>query len=65
MGHVAGDAIYLQIRNELDSGSHDVATWTRAQGDSEGNAERAKALYIKYRAERLRAASRGLPTPNS
>lgn len=52
------DATYEKIDQELKTDNLDRATWTRAQGDAEGNAERAKALYIKYRAQRLLAASR-------
>ena len=52
------DATYEKLDQELATDNLDRATWTRAQGDAEGNAERAKALYIKYRAQRLLAASR-------
>ena len=52
------DAIYERIDRELRADNLDRATWARAQGDAEGNADRAKALYIKYRAQRLIAASR-------
>lgn len=52
------DAIYEKIDQELKTDNLDRATWTRAQGDAEGNAERTKALYIKYRAQRLLAANR-------
>jgi len=54
----AVDAIYEAIDEELKTDNLDRATWTRAQGDAEGNAERTKALYIKYRAQRLLTASR-------
>jgi Protein of unknown function (DUF2569) len=52
------DATYERIDQELKADNLDRATWTRAQGDAGGNAERAKSLYIKYRAQRLLAASR-------
>lgn len=56
------DATYEKIDQELKTDNLDRATWTRAQGDAEGNAERAKALYIRYRAQRLLAASRDKKT---
>jgi hypothetical protein len=52
----ASDAIYVQIDQELRTNNLDRAIWTRALGDGEGSEERAKALYIKYRAQRLTAS---------
>lgn len=48
-----GDAVYAQIDDELETKRIDRPTWIRAEGDAEGNAERTRALYIKYRAQRL------------
>lgn len=61
----AVDATYEKIDHELKTDELDRATWTRAQGDAEGNAERTKALYIKYRAQRLLAASPDGPVVKS
>lgn len=57
------DATYERIDQELQTGNLDRATWTRAQGDAEGDTERTKALYIKYRGQRLLEASRAEPSP--
>jgi hypothetical protein len=56
------DATYERIDQELQTGNLDRATWTRAQGDAEGDTERTKALYIKYRGQRL-LERRGLVQP--
>ena len=53
------DAMYERIDEELKTDNLDRATWTRAQGDADGNSERAKSLYIKYRAQRLLADDEG------
>jgi hypothetical protein len=47
------DATYEKIDQELATQNLDRATWTRALGDAEGNPEVTKALYIKYRAQRM------------
>lgn len=40
---------YRQIAIELDSGRRDSATWARALAESGGEADKTKALYIRYR----------------
>ena len=52
------DDVYAKIDHELETNNLHRPTWTRAQGDAEGDVERAKALYIKYRAQRLLVARR-------
>jgi hypothetical protein len=47
------DNFYSQALKEIESNELDHATWARAFSDAEGVENRARALYIKYRVERL------------
>lgn len=47
------DELYTQALRELRDNRTDEATWARAYMDAAGEANRAEALYIKYRVKRL------------
>jgi hypothetical protein len=46
---MADESIYAQIADELEHGTPDRALWTRATADSDGNADKTKAVYIRLR----------------
>ncbi len=46
---MADESIYAQIADELELGTPDRALWTRATADSDGNADKTKAVYIRLR----------------
>ena len=48
------EELYLQAKQEIEDDNTDEATWTKAFAKSEGFEERTKALYIKYRVEKLK-----------
>lgn len=47
------DAIYASIAHELKSGTTDEGLWTRLFAECDGDENKAKAAYIKHRAEKL------------
>lgn len=49
------DKYYEQALEEMVTGQTAKAMWARAIADSEGNDAKAKALYIRYRVEKLKA----------
>jgi hypothetical protein len=53
--------VFRIIAKEIESGSLDPATWTRAFGECDGDKDKAKALYIRLRHTELTSAIR-LPT---
>lgn len=53
--------VFRIIAKEIESGSLDPATWTRAFGESDGDKDKAKALYIRLRHAEL-TCSIPLPT---
>lgn len=48
------DRAFAQAASELDTTQRDDGVWARAYSDAEGNESRARALYIRYRVERIR-----------
>lgn len=47
------DRAFAQAAAELDTNQRDAGVWARAYSDAEGDENRAKALYIRYRAQRI------------
>lgn len=47
------DRAFAQAASELDTNQRDAGVWARAFSDAEGDENRAKALYIRYRAKRI------------
>jgi len=47
------DHSYKTAYEEMSSGQFQTATWAKAFANAEGNQDKAKALYIKYRVEQL------------
>ena len=45
------DALYEQAMNEIENDTKVKSLWAKAFANSEGNEEKAKALYIQYRVE--------------
>ena len=50
------DDFFARIAREMEAGTMDVGLWTRAFAESDGNENKAKALYIKLRHAQLLAA---------
>ena len=48
------DEFYLQASKEIEDKDINDGTWARAFANSEGSEEKTKALYIKYRAKKLK-----------
>jgi len=48
------DRLLELIGSELENKQYDESSWLRAFSDAEGNNERAKALYVKYRLRRMK-----------
>ena len=48
------EEFYLQASNEIEDGDTKDETWAKAFANSEGSEEKTKALYIKYRAKKLK-----------
>lgn len=48
------EKIYEQVARELSSGIRREGLWAKAVADCQGNVEKAKALYINYRAQAFR-----------
>lgn len=49
------DDYYEQALGEIETGQTAKAMWARAIADAEGNDAKTKALYIRYRVEKLKA----------
>ena len=47
------DAFYGQVSEEITAGQIDKALWTKAFAHAEGDTNKAKALYLRYRATQL------------
>lgn len=47
------DKAFAQAAAELNTNQRDAGVWARAYSDAEGDDNRAKALYIRYRAQRI------------
>ena len=47
------DRAFAQAATELETNQRDTGVWARAYSDAEGDENRAKALYIRYRAQRI------------
>jgi len=47
------DSLYEQAINELENNTKVKSLWAKAFAKSEGNEEKAKALYIQYRVDNL------------
>lgn len=47
------DRAFAQAAAELETNQRDPGVWARAYSDAEGDENRAKALYIRYRAQRI------------
>jgi hypothetical protein len=48
------EQIYAQVLNEIENGQRRDGLWAKALAHSDGCNEKAKSLYIKYRAESIR-----------
>ena len=44
---------YAWASNEIEDGTYKKGIWAKAFADSDGDEQKQKALYIKYRAEQL------------
>lgn len=60
---VSDEKFYLLIADELEHGKTDRVLWTRATGESDGDADKTKAYYIKFRLAALKMAA--TPPPPS
>lgn len=47
------DRVFAQAAAELETNQRDAGVWARAYSDAEGDENRAKAFYIRYRAQRI------------
>lgn len=47
------DDLYRKAYEEISSGQFEPANWAKSFANAEGNQEKAKAMYIKYRVEQL------------
>ena len=47
------DRAFAQAAAELETNQRDAGVWARAYSDAEGDESRAKAFYIRYRAQRI------------
>lgn len=45
---------YSQVLNEIESGIRRDGLWAKALANSAGDSEKAKSLYIKYRAQAIK-----------
>ena len=48
------EELYLQANKEVEDGNTSEGTWAKAFANAEGSEEKTKALYIKYRAAKLK-----------
>ena len=47
--HMNEEEIYESISKEIDNDEKKKGLWTKAFGESDGDENKAKSLYIKYR----------------
>ena len=47
------EALYSQAMNEIESGSINKGVYAKALADSEGNEDKARSLYLKYRVQSI------------
>lgn len=52
-GRLAEENLYELVLEELSRGGRRSGIWARALADSEGNEDKAHALYIKYRVQSM------------
>jgi hypothetical protein len=48
------ELLYERVVNELESGQTRPGIWGKALADSEGDEQKARALYIKYRVQAIK-----------
>lgn len=48
------EQIYAQVLSEIENGQRRDGLWAKALAHSDGSNEKAKSLYIKYRAESIK-----------
>lgn len=48
------EQIYAQVLSEIENGQRRDGLWAKALANSDGSNEKAKSLYIKYRADSIR-----------
>jgi len=48
------EQIYAQVLSEIENGQRRDGLWAKALAHSDGSNEKAKSLYIKYRADSIR-----------
>ncbi|MFI8744202.1 hypothetical protein ACIGKL_03465 [Pseudomonas sp. NPDC077186] len=48
------EQIYAQVLSEIENGQRRNGLWAKALAHSDGSNEKAKSLYIKYRADSIR-----------
>jgi hypothetical protein len=46
--------IYAQVLSEIENGQRRDGLWAKALANSDGSNEKAKSIYIKYRADSIR-----------
>lgn len=44
------EQVYALVLKEIESGKRSDGLWAKAMADSNGNSDKAKSIYIKYRA---------------
>ncbi len=59
------DILYEQAMNEIENDIKVKALWAKAFANSDGNEEKAKALYIQYRVENLKKNIKNTPINTS
>ena len=47
------EALYRQAMNEIESGSINKGVYAKALADSEGNEDKVRSLYLKYRIQSI------------
>ena len=47
------EALYRQAMNEIESGSINKGVYAKALADSEGNEDKVRSLYLKYRVQSI------------
>ncbi len=47
------EQLYAQVAEELSEGNVKAGLWTKATADADGNENKIKALYIKYRVQSM------------
>ncbi len=52
-GRLADEVIYENVLKEIESGKRRGGVWAKALSESDGDIEKAKALYIKLRVQSI------------